>query len=134
MENAVHIIGVDLSKKSIDLASNVANSHLRIKNSKEGFKKMLLWFAQLRIKRSEIMIVMEHTGLYGYCLEQFLNQNGIPFCKVNALEIKRSIGLVRGKSDKVDSFRIAQYGAQKKDKLRPEGPTGETLQRLKMLN
>jgi len=39
------------------------------------------------------------------------------FCKVNALSIKRSVGLVRGKTDKIDAARIAAYGYEKKTNL-----------------
>jgi transposase len=73
---------------------------------------------KLKINASETMIVMEHTGLYSYCFEKFLHQHQIAFCKVNALAIKRSMGLVRGKTDKVDAARIAAYGFKKKTNLR----------------
>lgn len=133
MEKVIHIIGADLSKKSIDLADARTNTYIRIENSMEGFKKMLKWFTQQKMKRPEIMLVMEHTGFYGFCLERFLHQRGIAFCKIHALEIKRSMGMVRGKSDKVDAYRIALYGSQKINKLKPESPTEESIQRLKML-
>src|SRR3546814_3601464 len=37
--------------------------------------------------------------------------------KLAALEIKRSLGVTRGKNDKVDAERIAQYGWLRKDAL-----------------
>jgi len=79
------------------------------------------------------MIVMEHTGLYSYCFERFLHQHQIAFCKVNALSIKRSIGLVRGKTDKLDATRIAAYGHEKKDKLVTDVSASDALKRLQML-
>lgn len=129
-----HIIGADLSKKSIDLVCHLLNTHLQIENSITGFKDLLQWMWQQKINPSETMIVMEHTGLYSYCLEKFLHQHQIVFCKVNALAIKRSIGLVRGKTDKLDAARIAAYGYEKKDKLVVDLPASDALKRLQMLH
>ena len=112
-----HIIGADLSKKSIDLVCHLLNTHIQIENSIAGFKDLLQWMCKQNVSPSETMIVMEHTGLYSFCFESFLHKHQIAFCKVNALAIKRSMGLVRGKTDKLDAARIAAYGFEKKDKL-----------------
>lgn len=128
-----HIIGADLSKKSIDLVCHLLKSHVQIENTNTGFKDLMQWLKEQKINASKTMIVMEHTGLYSYCFEKFLHQHQIPFCKVNALAIKRSIGLVRGKTDKLDAERIAAYGYEKKDKLAIDVPASETLKRLQML-
>ena len=129
-----HIIGADLSKKSIDLVCHLLNTHVQIGNSIAGFKDLLQWLQQHKVNPSETMIVMEHTGLYSFCFESFLHQYQIAFCKVNALAIKRSIGLVRGKTDKLDAARIAAYGYEKKDKLVVDVPASDTLKRLQMLH
>jgi transposase len=129
-----HIIGADLSKKSIDLVCHLLNNHLRIDNSITGFKDLLQWMWQQKINPSETMIVMEHTGLYSYCFEKFLHQHQIAFCKVNALAIKRSLGIVRGKTDKLDAARIAAYGYEKKEKLAIDVPASDALKRLQLLH
>ena len=129
-----HIIGADLSKKSIDLVCHLLNTHLQIENSITGFKDLLQWMWQQKINPSETMIVMEHTGLYSYCFEKFLHQHQIAFCKVNALAIKRSLGIVRGKTDKLDAARIAAYGYEKKDKLVVDLPPSDALKRLQLLH
>ena len=129
-----HIIGADLSKKSIDLVCHLLNTHLQIENSIAGFKDLLRWMRQQKINPSETMIVMEHTGLYSYCFEKFLHQHQIAFCKVNALAIKRSIGIVRGKTDKLDAARIAAYGYEKKEKLATNVPASDALKRLQLLH
>lgn len=129
-----HIIGADLSKKSIDLVCHLQSTHIQIQNSIAGFKGFLHWLSQQQINTSAIMIVMEHTGLYSYCFEKFLHQYQIAFCKVNALDLKRSMGLVRGKTDKLDAARIAAYGYEKKDKLLIDVPASDALKRLQMLH
>jgi transposase len=128
-----HIIGADLSKKTVDFASHQLGQHLKTENNKLGFSKLSEWIRQQNIDVANVMIVMEHTGLYSYQLEQFLGHNHIAFTKVSALAIKRSMGLVRGKSDKQDAFRIAQYGVEKAGQLQPTQPAGKSLQRLQLL-
>jgi transposase len=133
MEKFQHIIGVDLSKKTIDLFCFETSKHLKIDNDKTGFKQMLKWFKAQQICCSQTMLVMEHTGLYSFCFEDFLHEHQIGFTKVNALAIKHSMGLVRGKTDKTDAQRIARYGFEKQDALQPAPPSDKTLQRLQML-
>lgn len=129
-----HIVGADLSKKTIDLVCHLSGSHLQIENSPAGFKQMLKWFNQQKINTSETMIVMEHTGLYSYCFEKYLHQHQLAFTKVSALVIKQSIGMVRGKNDKVDALRIARYGYEKRDNLTADSALSNQLERLQMLH
>jgi transposase len=128
------IIGADISKKSIDFVIHPLKRHLKTENNISGFQELIAWIEKQNIDISSMMIVMEHTGLYSYRLEQFLHQNHISFTKVSALAIKRSMGLVRGKSDKQDAFRIAQYGFEKIDRLIVAKPVSKSLQRLQMLH
>ena len=133
MENVFHYLGADISKHVIDFVCHFNQAHLQIENSKSGFKLLLKWLKQNKIVVGQMIIVMEHTGLYSLCLESFLHNQGISFCKVNALEIKRSMGITRGKSDKIDAGRIAAYAFAKGDRLIPEPAPIEALKRLKML-
>jgi len=92
------------------------------------------WIKKQSINIPEMMIVMEHTGLYSYRLEQFLHAKEISFAKVSAYAIKHSMGLVRGKNDKVDALRIARYGSEKKHSLKAETQVDKALERLQMLH
>jgi transposase len=129
-----HIIGADLSKKTIDLFSHDCHSHLTIENNAAGFKQMIKWMTSQSILTSEVIIVMEHTGLYSFHFEGFLHQQAIAFSKVPALQIKKSLGIARGKSDKLDAKRIARYGFEKRDILIIEPEPSKELQRLALLN
>ena len=80
------------------------------------------------------MIVMEHTGLYSYHFEKYLRAHQIRFSKVAALAIKRSLGLIRGKNDKIDAERIARYGFEKKDVIAVATKPNRTIERLQMLH
>jgi transposase len=129
----LHIIGADLSKESIDLATDDQQHYLKISNSSKGFRDLVRWVKSINVDLSQTMIVMEHTGHYSYNLEAFLHEKGILFCKVSALAIKRSLGMIRGKNDKIDALRIARYGFEKRDMLQPAAKPHPALQRLQML-
>jgi transposase len=129
----LQIIGADLSKETIDLHCHGLNTFIHISNNASGFSEFKRWLKSHKIDLSSTMIVMEHTGLYSYHFERYLQQKRLVYCKVSALAIKKSLGLIRGKNDKVDAQRIARYGFEKKDLLQPTKPLNEELQRLKML-
>lgn len=129
-----YIIGADVSKSWIDLACHQPKNHFQIENSITGFQQLLQWLRDRQIRPSVVIIVMEHTGLYSYQMEAFLHQHHISFTKVPALAIKRSLGLVRGKTDKIDAERIARYGFEKRDRLTMAIKPDASLQRLQMLN
>lgn len=133
MKKVQHIIGADLAKKSIDLSCHLLKSHIQIENTEQGYKQLIEWLNKQKINLSTAMIVMEHTGLYSFNLEAFLHQHQILFVKVNALAIKRSLGLVRGKTDQIDAARIAAYGYEKREQLIPATLVDDSLKRLQML-
>ena len=125
MKKTAQIIGADLSKSTIDLFYHGSQSHIKIKNTAAGFKELLHWLTVHQINVRSIVLVMECTGLYSFHFENFLHAHHIRFAKVNALAIKRSLGLIRGKNDKIDARRIAQYGFEKQHNLPIEQPPNE---------
>lgn len=64
-----------------------------------------------------MLVCFEHTGLYSLSFANFLEEKRIKFSMVPALEIKRSLGVARGKNDVVDSKRIAEYAYRFRDKI-----------------
>lgn len=133
MENQVQVIGADVSKGTIDLVLHSSGKHLQITNDKQGFKSFMDWLDSQAILRTDVVLVMEHTGLYPYLFEKFLFKKEVRFAKVSARLIRMSGGIVRGKSDKADAKRIAEYGAQKIQELRWERIRSEASDRLKLL-
>ena len=129
----LHIIGADLSKRTIDFATPQGD-HLKVSNDVPGYGALMKWIKKQSINLADMRIVMEHTGLYSYRLEQFLHLHHISFTKVPAIAIKRSLGIVRGKNDKIDAKRIARYGREKESTLVSETPVDKELQELQMLH
>jgi transposase len=114
------LVGVDVSKKTLDIFIKPSGKSMVISNDLKGFKQ---WWAEMRTllkPQTKVMVVMEHTGLYSLQLENFLGKSGVDYCKIPALEIKRSLGITRGKNDKIDAERIATYGWLRRDILTPD--------------
>lgn len=133
MENRA-ILGVDISKKTLDVAVQASGNHVRVSNDQAGFATLQHWLQEQGLDTRQVWLIMEHTGLYSHDFEIFLHQQGITFSKIAGLQIKLSQGMVRGKSDKWDARRIAQYGFEKQANLRPCVAPNPVLQRLQQLS
>jgi transposase len=127
------ILGVDVSKLTLDISCTERNIHIQIENGSKGFEVFKKWCKTHEIDLQETLIVMEYTGGYEYRFLQFCDAKSIPYCRVPGLEIKQSMGMVRGKSDKADSFRIGQYGEEKRNRLTPSKPLDDNILKLKQL-
>ena len=127
-------IGIDVSKLSIDVTIHSNKAYSKFENNLKGFKTMLKWVLKNScFEYQEILFVFEHTGLYSYKLAGYLSHNQYFFVMVPGLEIKRSLGIVRGKDDRVDSRAIARYGYRLRDEIQPTVLPSEKLQNLKTL-
>jgi len=114
--------GIDISKETFDVtALSISNKSLKkykkFKNNTSGFKAFIKWCNQIDdFSFTNSVYCMEHTGLYNRQLVGFLLQQEANVWLESSLVIKRSLGLNRGKNDKVDSFRIADYSLRFTDK------------------
>ncbi len=125
------LVGVDVSKSMLDHFFKPSDICLQVLNNSQGFKQ---WFKVLKQQMnidSEVLVVMEHTGHYSRKFELFLRKHGIGYCKIPALQIKRSLGVIRGKNDKIDAERIATYGWMRRELLKADEYPGEKIERLK---
>jgi transposase len=128
-------IGIDVSKFTLDVYLFKGGHHAVFSNDEKGFNEMIEWIMERagQILCSEIVFAFEHTGLYSDNLMMFLDQQGFPFTVVSGLEIKRSMGIRRGKSDKADSKVIAEYVYEKREKIQLFKMPSKTLEVLKKL-
>lgn len=129
-----YIIGVDVSKLKLDVHCYGQSESLIVSNDNKGLKGFLKWIKRKVSKEiKSVMVVMEYTGIYTYGLEQFLQQHEIAYVKRPALDIKRSVGMKRGKTDKADARMISQYGWYRRDELKPMRPVSDNQQQLQQL-
>lgn len=129
-----YIIGVDVSKLKLDVHCYGQPESSVISNESKGFKDFLKWIkGKVSKEIKSVMVVMEYTGIYTYGLEQFLQKHGIDYVKRPALDIKRSVGMKRGKTDKADARMISQYGWYRREELKPMKPVSDDQQKLQQL-
>lgn len=129
------IMGMDVSKNTLDCHLFSKQQSLPpVKNELTGYKSILKWLRKyLKNDTEGLLVVMEYTGIYTYGIERFLDANNIRFVKRPALDIKRSVGMVRGKSDKADAIFISKYGWMRKDELAPMKPLADAQLELQQL-
>lgn len=107
-----HFIGIDISKEYFDaflLSENGNHKHNQFSNCIKGVKDFLKWFKSENALIENTLICMEHTGMYGKVLSNALVVYNCNLWIEMSLRIIRSIGIQRGKNDKIDSERIAYY-------------------------
>ena len=135
--NFTHYLGIDISKKTLDAALIVKEGQIlgqtRVANDNAGFKALLSWIRKQKVKPSAVLVCAEHTGIYGYELQVWLDEKKINFSFVPALEIKKSLGIRRGKNDAVDAVRIAEYAYLKRESIVLSHKPSETIFQLKAL-
>lgn len=138
MEN--YFIGVDVSKMTVDISLLDGTSRVlwqgQMENTKEGVTKgfHLLKNTVPQWQWEQSIVCLEHTGIYIDVLVGYLEKQPTKVCVENAVRIKRSMGLQRGKSDKADAFRIAKYALLHRADLRLWNPSRPEIKLLKELS
>ena len=95
--NYSHFVGLDVGKKTFDASLMSADekelSHKSFDNTPTGIQSLLDWIAGYHLSLSKLLFCAENMGSY-----------------VTELSVSSvSIGLQRGKNDRIDAKRIANY-------------------------
>ena len=138
MKKIIHFIGIDVSKETLDIAlirnnekSNIYSS--KVTNNKSGFKKMKQWLKGENVSLQEAVFCIEHTGMYSKPIGQFiLSLQGNLWMEMS-LKIIRSMGVQRGKNDKIDAMRIALYAQRCQDEMKLYEPPRPIVEKLRTL-
>jgi len=128
-------IGIDVSKSTIDAYLKINQLHSIFENNEEGHQELVEWVMENSglVLAKDFLFGFESTGLYSSQLALFLENHALPFYIMSGLELKRSLGIRRGKSDKADSRDIAEYLYEKQEKITPTVLPTQTIQDLKKL-
>jgi len=111
-------VGIDVSKLTLDVFIREKQIHRQFRNDANSFISLMLWLEKQTMQpMNSILICFEHTGIYSLPLAIFMEERQIAFSMIPALEIKRSLGVTRGKNDYVDSKRIAEFAYRFRDKI-----------------
>jgi len=130
-------VGVDVAKKSFDIATPLPNGKTRTKaklsNDPGGFKQFCDWLE--RHAEPGAWILMEATGTYHEALAEHCHNQGYRVCILNPAVIAKfaDVELRRVKTDKADAKVIAAYGQQKAASLRQWEPEPPAQRRLRAL-
>jgi len=130
-------VGIDISKNTLDFVvrdQEKVHFHQQTENSKKGIKVFEKQCKTNRIDLSSAIICMEHTGIYSACSLDYFHPKGYALWLENAIQIKQSLGMVRGKSDKVDAERICEYAFRYQDKSCLWEPDREVIVQIRHLS
>ena len=128
------IIGIDISKSTLDGCLHTSGLQEVFDNGFEGIADLVGWSLEnSKVGKENLLFVFEHTGLYAHQPVQYLIHESLLFHVVPGLEVKRSLGIARGKNDKADAKRIALYGFRVREEVTPYQMPSATLAALKRL-
>ncbi len=131
-------VGIDISKLTLDVAilqDDKILSTLKIENTEEAVRELLKKIKAAHgctIKNT--FFCAENSGLYHRFLSNVLVKKRAELCLDSPLRIKRSMGIQRGKNDKVDAIRIARYAQANQSSLVRWLPPREEIEQLRLLS
>lgn len=133
-------LGVDVSKKTVDcvlysekIDKMKYENHFKTTNDEKGCEEILMWLKKRKATQKSTLICMEYTGRYSFIFANNLAALGLKFCLIPAIKIKGAFAGARGKNDKVDAIRIAQYAYRYKDELKPTELKNDKILKLRDL-
>lgn len=126
------VIGIDISARTLDICVKKCGSYsfYVIANEAKAIKEFFKIFQNLK---SEIIISMENTGRYNWELYQVLEYFNFKVFVLNPLHLKKSIGLIRGKNDKIDAKRICEFTEKHEKELIEWKPCSDNIKKIKVL-
>jgi transposase len=131
----IEIVGIDVSKLTLDVWLHKKQQHKSFSNNEKGFKQLVKWsLTQSRvIDFSELAFCYENTGLYSLPLSIYFHNLNVCYYQVSGLLVKRSLGLIRGKNDKIDAKNLARFACLHLHELKPYKLPSENILQLKQL-
>ena len=128
------IVGIDVSKLTLDICVFDASESVSsvIKNNK-GAVKTFIRKLKKEHGKARILIGMENTGPYNWNFYAAVEDTDVQVFVINALHLKKSLGLVRGKNDRVDAARIAAFLNLNEYTMTPTLLPQRSLRKFKLL-
>lgn len=126
----MQVYGIDLSKEKFDVNFLDVNGKEKHRTVKNEFSAICGFLREVPMGS---ILCAEHTGTYGDVLVFLCNQYGVGIALVPGYTVRHSLGLVKGKSDPVDAFRLREYGERFNDKLSFREYQGEHMSELRQL-
>lgn len=133
-----HFVGIDVSKDTLDYSVFTKEKevfHCQLKNSLEGLEQFLQRLTEAcdLDDLESVLFCVEHTGIYCEHVFSLMEIYGVNLWVESSLRIKKSMGLTRGKTDRIDAKRIAQFAYRYQDQVKLWIPERDLIKRLKHL-
>lgn len=124
------IIGIDISSKTLDICvkESAAIEHLVIENEVKAIRAFFRKYA-----KEDLIIAMENTGRYNWNLLEVLPAFNFKVYVISPLHLKKSMGLIRGKNDKIDAHRICSFIEKNQAETAQWKPAPTAVKKLKIL-
>ena len=130
-----HQIGFDISKEKVNICLRggkrsvwEGESPNTVASIKKAIRKCL---KENGIEKDDVIVCAEYTGRYIYPLVCACDELGVFLWMEDPTRIRNSFGIARGKDDKVDARRIAEYADRFSDKAVAYGMPDRTLASIK---
>jgi transposase len=124
------IYGIDFSKEKFDVCFNDQRGSKKLKEVKNAYKDICKFLTGIPVNST---IVAEYTGVYGELFIFLANCMNVRICIETGYNIKHSLGLCKGKTDKLDAERIKEFGERFFDKLKEHKSYSADMFELKEL-
>ena len=134
-----NFVGIDVSKSKFDLALIKGQDKDHViqgvfDNTQKGIKTMSKFLEkEHHVQLSETIFCMEFTGVYCRPLTSFFVGQDCHVWIEMPVNIIRSLGLQRGKNDRVDAHRIALYAYKNRDDIKLWKPQRDVILQLRDL-
>ena len=130
-------MGIDISKEKLNICLRKGTQAIReeeIKNTVAAIKQCVKKIGkETGMADADVLVCAEFTGRYIYPLVCACDELGLFLWMEDPTRIKNSFGVTRGKDDRVDARRIAEYAFRFSDKAVAYGMPDRTLASLKNL-
>ncbi len=131
-------IGIDVSKATFNYCLRYGGGTVvngKVANNIESIKEFV---AELKVipefKLTYAFFGMEVTGVYGLTLMTTLSKLKAKVVVEPAMRIKNSLGIIRGKNDKLDAARITRYLIKNIQELKLWVPRRKIIEELSSLS
>jgi transposase len=124
-------VGIDVSQATLDVVVRSSGIHEQIANTVAGRNKLLRWLERQSVAWEDALFCFENTGIYSLPLLAFLADRTAKYAQISGLAAKRSMGIKRGKTDKVDAAALAEYAYRHREELIPNPPPSKVLLKAK---
>lgn len=142
MNDYLQSVGIDIAKEKFDACfkerkngKSVIKGTKTFKNDSKGFSDFKLWYSKRRKEGSQLVFVMEATGVYYEELAYFLHSKNEAVYVELPQKVKyfaKSLN-IKTKTDKVDAKLIADIGLERSSSLKSWNPPSEQFKAIRDL-